>query len=91
MSSELSNDQTIRVVLVDDHAIFRSGLRADLSDDLVIVGEAGSVESAIEVIERERPHVVLLDAPTRWTRGGGGAEVLVAAARIFWVTRSFWR
>ena len=51
-----------RVVLVDDHAIFRSGLRADLAQDIEIVGEAGTVEDAIEVISAQQPDVVLLDA-----------------------------
>lgn len=87
MSSELSTEQNIRVVLVDDHAIFRSGLRADLSEDLVIVGEAGSVESAIEVIERERPHVVLLDVHLPGGRGGGGAEVLGGCAHLLGHTK----
>nr|WP_141366055.1 response regulator transcription factor [Glutamicibacter uratoxydans] len=76
-----------RVVLVDDHAIFRSGLRADLADDLEIVGEAGSVEQAIEVIERERPDVVLLDVHLPGGRGGGGAEVLKACAHLFAQTK----
>ncbi|PRB71423.1 response regulator transcription factor [Arthrobacter sp. MYb213] len=87
MSSELSNDQSIRVVLVDDHGIFRSGLRADLSEDLVIVGEADSVESAIEVIERERPNVVLLDVHLPGGRGGGGAEVLAGCAHLLGNTK----
>ncbi|MEG2577367.1 MAG: DNA-binding response regulator, partial [Glutamicibacter sp.] len=38
--------ENYRVVLVDDHAIFRSGLRADLAQDIQIVGEAGTVEGA---------------------------------------------
>ncbi|MGP5687594.1 LuxR C-terminal-related transcriptional regulator [Glutamicibacter ardleyensis] len=87
MSNELSNEQNIRVVLVDDHGIFRSGLRADLSEDLVIVGEAGSVESAIEVIERERPNVVLLDVHLPGGRGGGGAEVLAGCAHLLGNTK----
>ncbi|HJX79943.1 response regulator transcription factor [Glutamicibacter sp.] len=87
MSSELSKDQNIRVVLVDDHGIFRSGLRADLSEDLVIVGEADSVESAIEVIDRERPNVVLLDVHLPGGRGGGGAEVLAGCAHLLGNTK----
>ncbi|MFJ2621517.1 LuxR C-terminal-related transcriptional regulator [Glutamicibacter sp. NPDC087344] len=78
---------TYRVVLVDDHAIFRSGLRADLASDLHIVGEAGSVEQAIEVIERERPDVVLLDVHLPGGRGGGGAEVLQGCAHLFAETK----
>lgn len=77
-----TTEQTYRVVLVDDHAIFRSGLRADLAADLQIVGEAGSVEQAIEVIERKRPDVVLLDVHLPGGRGGGGAEVLASCAHL---------
>lgn len=82
-----TTEQTYRVVLVDDHAIFRSGLRADLAADLQIVGEAGSVEQAIEVIERERPDVVLLDVHLPGGRGGGGAEVLASCAHLFSQTK----
>jgi DNA-binding NarL/FixJ family response regulator len=49
------------VVIVDDHSIFRSGLRADLADDLTVLGEADSVASAIALITEVQPDVVLLD------------------------------
>ena len=68
--------KTYRVVLVDDHAIFRSGLRADLAHDIEIAGEAGTVEEAIKVIHEQQPDVVLLDVHLPGGRGGGGAEVL---------------
>lgn len=51
----------LRVVIVDDHSIFRSGLRADLDRSLDVVGEAADVDGAIAVVERTRPDVVLLD------------------------------
>ncbi len=51
----------IRVVIVDDHSIFRSGLRADLDGALQVVGEAADVASAISVITETAPDVVLLD------------------------------
>lgn len=51
----------IRVVIVDDHSIFRSGLRADLDATVDVVGEAEDVPSAIRVIAETRPDVVLLD------------------------------
>ncbi|GAA2885881.1 LuxR C-terminal-related transcriptional regulator [Microbacterium esteraromaticum] len=51
----------IRVVIVDDHSIFRSGLRADLDDTVQVVGEAADVASAIAIIAEMRPDVVLLD------------------------------
>jgi DNA-binding NarL/FixJ family response regulator len=66
----------IRVVIVDDHAIFRTGLKADLSPaSIEVVGEAGDVDSAIRVIHDLEPDVVLLDVHLPGGRGGGGAEV----------------
>lgn len=54
---------TIRVLLVDDHAVVRSGLGAFLTvfDDLDLVGEAGSGQEAIALCERLTPDVVLMD------------------------------
>jgi DNA-binding NarL/FixJ family response regulator len=62
-----------RVVLVDDHAMFRSGVRTELGGRVDIVGEAADVDEAIEVIRRTAPDVVLLDVHLP---GGGGVEVL---------------
>ncbi|GAB3961833.1 response regulator transcription factor [Actinoallomurus acanthiterrae] len=62
-----------RVVLVDDHQMFRSGVKAELGDSVEIVGEAGDVDEALEVIAATRPDVVLLDVHLP---GGGGVEVL---------------
>lgn len=55
--------QTIRVLLVDDHALLRLGLRALLSDadDIEVVGEAGDGQEALEQVRRLHPDVVLLD------------------------------
>ena len=53
--------ETLRVVLVDDHSIFRSGLRADLDPSVQIVGEAADVAGAVSVIAELQPDVVLLD------------------------------
>lgn len=77
----------IRVLLVDDHAIFRSGLKSDLDPDLKVVGEAGTVEQAIEQITALRPDVVLLDVHLPGGRGGGGAEVLRGCAHLLAQTR----
>ena len=65
----------ITVVIVDDHSIFRSGLRADLGDGIRVIGEADAVDSAIETIASLRPDVVLLDVHLPGGQGGGGAEV----------------
>jgi DNA-binding NarL/FixJ family response regulator len=62
-----------RVVLVDDHAMFRAGVRAELGPQVDVVGEAGAVAEAIEVVGRERPDVVLLDVHMP---DGGGLAVL---------------
>jgi DNA-binding NarL/FixJ family response regulator len=62
-----------RVVVVDDHAVFRSGVKTELAGAVDVVGEAGDVAQAIDVITRTRPDVVLLDVHLP---GGGGVEVL---------------
>jgi DNA-binding NarL/FixJ family response regulator len=64
---------TIRVFLVDDHGLFRSGVRAELDGSIEVVGEAGSVAEAIEGIRRTRPDVVLLDVHLP---DGSGAQVV---------------
>ena len=53
----------IKVVIVDDHALFREGLKRILSleKDMLVVGEAASGEEAISVVERTRPDILLLD------------------------------
>ncbi|MBO0983181.1 response regulator transcription factor [Rathayibacter sp. SD072] len=71
-----------RVVLVDDHSIFRSGLRADLAPDLEVVGEAADVDSAVRLVAETRPEVVLLDVHLPGGAGGGGAEVLRRSAAL---------
>jgi DNA-binding NarL/FixJ family response regulator len=72
---------TIRVVLVEDHALFRAGVRAELcapaGDGIDIVGEAGSVEDGIAVIRATRPDVVLLDVHLP----GGNGQAVIAAVR----------
>jgi RNA polymerase sigma factor (sigma-70 family) len=64
-----------RVVLVDDHGLFRSGVRAELGRQVEVLGEAGDVQPAIELIESLRPEVVLLDVHLP---GGGGQAVVQA-------------
>jgi DNA-binding NarL/FixJ family response regulator len=62
-----------RVFLVDDHGLFRAGVRSELEGHHDVVGEAGSVDEAVARIPAARPEVVLLDVHLP---GGGGVEVL---------------
>jgi DNA-binding NarL/FixJ family response regulator len=64
-----------RVFIVDDHALFRSGVRSELGDQVEVVGEADDVEPAIALIAESVPDVVLLDVHLP---GGGGALVATA-------------
>ncbi|NKX53533.1 LuxR C-terminal-related transcriptional regulator [Arthrobacter mobilis] len=77
----------IDIVVVDDHAIFRSGLKADLDARMRVVGEAATVEEAIRVIHEHTPPVVLLDVHLPGGRGGGGAEVVAGCADLQGITR----
>ncbi len=72
----MADNKPVRVYLVDDHALFRAGVRAELdnlTDDVEVVGEAGSVAEAVVGIAHTTPDVVLLDVHMP---DGGGAEVL---------------
>src|ERR1700733_2542788 len=62
-----------RVVLVDDHGLFRSGVRSELGTRVEVIGEAGDVGPAVELIEKLQPDVVLLDVHLP---GGGGHAVI---------------
>ncbi len=69
---------TVRVVIVDDHALFRAGVRAELvamAPRVEIVGEAADVDGAVAVIRATTPDVVLLDVHLP---GGGGQRVIAA-------------
>jgi DNA-binding NarL/FixJ family response regulator len=61
------------VVIVDDHAIFRSGVKAELEAKVEVLGEAESVEDAVRAIAEHEPDVALLDVHMP---GGGGVEVI---------------
>ncbi len=63
----------VRVFLVDDHGLFRAGVKAELGDAVEVVGEADDVEPAIELISEREPDVVLLDVHLP---GGGGQLVI---------------
>ena len=66
---------TIRIVLVDDHAVLRSGLKAllDSEDDMVVVGEASTGEEAIEKAKHLKPTVMVMDLSMP---GMGGMEAM---------------
>jgi len=66
-----------RVLIVDDHQLFRSGVRSELEAHLDIVGEAGTVDEAADAIAAHDPDVVLLDVHMP---DGGGVEVIRRAA-----------
>lgn len=79
--------ESIDVVVVDDHAIFRSGLKADLDARINVVAEAATVESAVAAIRSASPQVVLLDVHLPGGSGGGGAEVIAGCADLLASTR----
>jgi DNA-binding NarL/FixJ family response regulator len=66
-----------RVFIVDDHALFRSGVRSELGDRVEVVGEAADVEPAIAQIGDVAPDVVLLDVHLP----GGGGQLVVSALK----------
>jgi DNA-binding NarL/FixJ family response regulator len=70
-------DQQVRVVVVDDHAMFRAGVKSELivagAGVVDVVGEAADVDTAVRAIAAQRPDVVLLDVHLP---GGGGVEVM---------------
>lgn len=63
----------VTVFLVDDHSVFRAGVRAELADKVDIMGDAGTVAEAIRGINETRPDVVLLDVHMP---DGGGLAVI---------------
>jgi DNA-binding NarL/FixJ family response regulator len=69
----MSPDGRPRIFLVDDHAMFRAGVRAELGDAVEVVGEADEATAAVELISERLPDVVLLDVHLP---GGGGLAVL---------------
>jgi DNA-binding NarL/FixJ family response regulator len=65
--------ETPTVVIVDDHRIFRSGVRAELGEAVEVLGEAESIEDAVRAVTELEPDVVLLDVHMP---GGGGVQVI---------------
>jgi DNA-binding NarL/FixJ family response regulator len=74
----MTNTSPPTVVIVDDHELFRAGVKAELEGLVEVRADAGTVEAAVAVILRERPDVVLLDVHMP---GGGGVEVIREVAR----------
>ncbi len=68
-----------RVLIVDDHALFRAGVRSELAGHVDVVGEAGEVAEAVRAVEQLEPEVVLLDVHMP---DGGGVEVIRRAAQV---------
>lgn len=62
-----------RVVIVDDHGMFRAGVRAELGDAVEVLAEAADVDQAVSAVLDHQPDVVLLDVHLP---GGGGGEVM---------------
>jgi DNA-binding NarL/FixJ family response regulator len=68
-------NRPLTVFVVDDHQLFRAGVRAEIGQRVTIVGDAGEVDEAVAGIAGTRPEVVLLDVHLP---GGGGAAVIEA-------------
>ena len=79
------HSMTIRLVVIDDHALVRAGVRAELEAsgaDLEVVAEAADVEGAIAACHTLQPDVALLDVHLPGGMGGGGAEVAASCADV---------
>jgi DNA-binding NarL/FixJ family response regulator len=72
------SERTPSVFIVDDHGLFRSGVRSELGDQVEVVGEADDVQPAIAGIAQCEPDVVLLDVHLP---GGGGHDVVSAITK----------
>src|SRR4051812_43446659 len=76
-SSSVADSSVLRVVIADDHHIWRSGLRVDLGDGFEVVGESEEASRAIELIKSTAPDLALVDLHMP---GGGGLAVVRACA-----------
>jgi DNA-binding NarL/FixJ family response regulator len=70
---------TVRVFVVDDHDLFRAGVKAELADKVELIGDASEVQAAIELILDRRPDVTLVDVHLP---GGGGWTVVDEVRRV---------
>lgn len=78
MTAEVSPSRPLRVVVADDHHIWRTGLRVDLGDGFEVVGESENAAGAIEAIAEHRPDLAIVDLHMP---GGGGLAVVRACAQ----------
>jgi DNA-binding NarL/FixJ family response regulator len=78
MDEAVESGRPLRVFLVDDHAMFRAGVRAELGVHVDVVGEASTVGQAVSAIGTTLPDVVLLDVHMP---DGGGRAVLESVRR----------
>ena len=75
------NPRKLRIVIVDDHTLFREGLRniLDMEDDIEVVADVESAEDIVELVWRTRPDVLLLDIRMP---SGNGLDAVPAVLRI---------
>ncbi len=69
----MTEQASIRVFVVDDHDLFRAGVKGELPEDITVVGDASEVDAAVEMIGERLPDLVLVDVHMP---GGGGAAVI---------------
>ena len=69
----MTDTDRITIFVVDDHDLFRAGVRSQLPESIVVVGDASEVEAAIDMILERSPDVALVDVHMP---GGGGREVI---------------
>ncbi|WP_435299469.1 response regulator [Timonella sp. A28] len=81
------NSTHITVAIIDDHDMFRAGVRASLESFVHVIAEAADVDSAVETLHAQPPQVVLLDVHMPGGSGGGGAEVLRRCASLTSTTK----
>ena len=71
---------SVRVFLVDDHALFRAGVRAEIGSSVDVVGEAGTVADAVTGVLATRPDVVVVDVHLP----DGGGKAIIEQVRATW-------
>ncbi len=76
----MSRLQPVRVVVADDHPIWRSGIRADLGENFHVVGDAGDAPETIALVDKVKPDLVLCDL--QMPKGGGIAVVKACAETV---------